>query len=100
MDAMYLEKEMNSLIELKFYKNRKDLVRDAFRALLELKPSLRIEAAIDLYRKKDVSLWSAAEMAGMSLEEFKEILEGRGVRVEVSSRSEESERRLKKVFGV
>ena len=65
---------------------------------MELKPSLRIETAVDLYRKKEISLWSAAERAGMNLEEFKDILRGRGIRVEVSSSRDESERRLKKVF--
>jgi len=95
---MYPDKEIDSLIRLKLYKDRESLIRDAFRALLELKPSLRIEAAIDLYRKKEISLWSAAERAGMNLEEFKDILRGRGIKVEVSSSKEESERRLKKVF--
>ncbi len=95
---MYPDKEMDSLIRLKLYKDRKSLVRDAFRALLELKPSLKIETAIDLYTKKEISLWSAAERAGMNLEEFKDILGSRGIRVEISSSKEDSERRLKKVF--
>jgi len=98
MDAMYPDREMDSLISLKLYKDRKSLVKDAFRALLELKPSLRVEAAIDLYRKKEISLWAAAERAGMNIEEFKDILGSRGIEVEVSSSGEDSERRLKKVF--
>ncbi len=98
MDIMYPNKEINSIIRLKLYKDRKSLVKDAFRALLELKPSLRIEAAIDLYRKKEITLWSAAEMAGMNMEGFKDILVGRGIGIEISSSKEESERRLKRVF--
>ncbi len=98
MDAYHQEKEMESLIRLKLYKDREELIRDAFRALLELKPALKIESAIDLYKRGEISLWSAAEVAGLSLEEFKESLASRGVRIEVSSTRKESNNRLRKVF--
>jgi predicted HTH domain antitoxin len=98
MDFIYPKKGIESLIRLNIYKDEKSLMEDAFRALLELKPSLRIEYAVDIYKNREVSLWSAAEKAGLSLEEFKEVLAGRGVKIEVSSSREESDRRIKKVF--
>ncbi|ODS35409.1 MAG: hypothetical protein A7316_03780 [Candidatus Altiarchaeales archaeon WOR_SM1_86-2] len=98
MDVIYPKKEMESLIKLKLYRDEHSLIKDAFRALLELKPSLKIEYAVDLYKNKEVSLWSAAEKAGLSLEEFKEILASRGVKIEVSSSREESDKRLERVF--
>lgn len=98
MEAIYLESGIESLIRLKLYKDKESIMKDAFRALLELKPSLKIEYAIDIYKKKEVSLWSAAEIAGLTLEEFKEILVSRGIRIEISSSKEEGDKRLKRVF--
>ena len=43
MDFIYPKKGIESLIRMNIYKDEKNLMEDAFRALLELKPSLRIE---------------------------------------------------------
>ena len=99
MGVFYPRKEIDSLLRLRVYENRDALFRGAFRALLELKPSLGVEAAVDIYRRGEVSLWAASEIAGLNLEEFKEILSGKGVGVEVSSTAKESDRRLEKVYG-
>lgn len=98
METIYPEKGIESLIRLKLYKDEESIMKDAFRALLELKPSLKIEYAIDLYKKKELSLWSAANIAGITLEEFKEILASRSIRIEISPPKKESDRRLKRIF--
>ncbi len=98
MGAIYLNEGIESLIRMNIYKDVESVMKDAFRALLELKPSLKIEYAIDIYKNKKITLWAAAEKAGISMEEFKEILAARGIRVEVSSSKEESDKRLEKVF--
>ncbi len=98
MGAIYLNEGIESLIRMNIYKDVESVMKDAFRALLELKPSLKIEYAIDIYKNKKITLWAAAEKAGIGLEEFKEILAARGIRVEVSSSKEESDKRLEKVF--
>jgi len=72
------EEEIEALLRMKIYPSREEVLIDAIRALLESKPNLKIEIAIDLYRRGKVSLWRASEIAGMSLEEFKEVLAGRG----------------------
>lgn len=71
---------MGILVEDGVYKNKKELLNDAYRSLLRDKPSLKKEMAVSLYKKERVSLSKAAEMAGMSLEDFKEVLGERGVR--------------------
>jgi hypothetical protein len=47
--------EINSikgtLIRLGFYRDEESLLSDAFRALFEIKPELKTEIAVDLYRK-------------------------------------------------
>ncbi|PKP55809.1 MAG: hypothetical protein CVT89_07550 [Candidatus Altiarchaeales archaeon HGW-Altiarchaeales-2] len=93
MGAIYLNEGIESLIRMNIYKDVESVMKDAFRALLELKPSLKIEYAIDIYKNKKITLWAAAEKAGISMEEFKEILAARGIRVEVSSSKEESDKR-------
>lgn len=90
--------EIESLLRTGIYKDKETLLHDAIKALFITKPNLRYEIAIDRYRNKVISLWKAAETAGLTIEEFKELLSSRGMKVEVSSSDEESDIRLKKVF--
>jgi predicted HTH domain antitoxin len=77
------EEEINSLIRIESYASKDEVISDALRALLVLKPGLKTEIAVDLYRVGTVSLWRVADMAGMSLEEFKELLASRSIKIEV-----------------
>jgi len=90
------EKEIDSLARMRSYGSREAVISDAFRALLVLKPGLKMEMALDLYKNGEVSLWRAAEMFGLSLEEFKELLASRSIRIEVGAGNEESLERLSK----
>ena len=90
------EKEIDSLIRTKSYGSRDAVISDAVRALLVLKPGLKIEVALDLYKNGEISLWRAAEIAGLCLEEFKELLASRSIRIEVGASNEESLERLSK----
>lgn len=90
------EEEINSLIRTRSYASKDEVVSDALRALLVLKPGLKIEMAVDLYKTDKVSLWRAADIAGMSLEEFKELLASRSIKIEVGGSEEESLERLRK----
>ena len=78
---MYLSKSLPEILVPKYYKSVDNLIEDAFRALLSLKPGLKVEMAIELYLKEEVSLSRAAEIAGMDMEDFKEILKVRGLKV-------------------
>jgi len=91
--------EINALLRMNLYHSKEDIITDAIRALLESKPQLKVEIAVDLYKNKEVSLWRAADMAGMTIEEFKEILWSRGIRIEVGGSREESEMRISKAVG-
>ncbi len=81
---------------MRSYGSREAVISDAVRALLVLKPGLKMEVALDLYKNGEVSLWRAAEMAGLSLEEFKDLLASRSIRIEVGAGNEESLERLSK----
>jgi len=93
-------KEIEALMRMNIYRSREDVIADAIRVLLESKPQLnKVEIAVDFYKNKEVSLWKAAGMAGMTLEEFKEILSSRGVRIEVGGSKNDSERRISEAIG-
>lgn len=87
-ESEVIKEGMESLIRSGHYKDKENLQDEAFRTLLEVKPELRTEVAIELYKSKKVSLSRAAEIAGVSLEGIKTILKSRGIKVEVGPPSE------------
>jgi len=95
-----IEKEINSLVGIGYYETEGEVIADAVRALLEKKPELRREIAIYLYKNGELSLWKASEIARMNIEEFKDVLSRRGIKIKVSGTKEKSNKRLKEVFDV
>ena len=96
-----IEKEINILLEKGFYKSKEDLIEDAYRALIRNRPHLRIEVALLLYEREEISLSRAAEIAGLCFEEFKEVLKDRGMSVKVPSVSkEELEEQTKQILSL
>jgi len=73
------------LINMGKYPGKEELYNDALRALLRARPDLRRDIAIELYRKKKISLSRASEIFGSSLEYFKELLKKRGIKREIPS---------------
>jgi predicted HTH domain antitoxin len=80
MDVDVLKEGINSLIRAGYYKDKDKVLDDAFRTMLEVRPALKIEIAVELYKEGRISLSRAAEIAGMSAEGFKNILEQRGIK--------------------
>ena len=91
--------EINALLRMSIYRSKEAIIKDAIRALFESKPQLKVEIGVDLYKNEEVSIWRAADIAGMTMEEFKEILSGRGIKIEVGGSKEESKKRISKVVG-
>ena len=79
-----VEKVMEALLQAHVFPDRLTLQREAFHALLMLRPELRIEGAVLLYRQGEVSFARAAELCGLSQEELKQILAARGIFREVA----------------
>ncbi|MBI2583706.1 MAG: UPF0175 family protein [Candidatus Aenigmarchaeota archaeon] len=76
-----MEEEIEALIEAGYYSSKSDVVKDAIRELLEKNRNLRTAAAVEMYKKGNVSLGRAAEIADMNIVEFKEVLRDRGVKI-------------------
>ncbi|MGA9098315.1 MAG: UPF0175 family protein [Methanotrichaceae archaeon] len=89
--------EIDALMRSEIYGSREEIITDAIRALLSMRPGLRIEIAIDLYKNKKVSLWRAAEIAGLCMEEFKDLLASRSIKIEIGGSEEESLSRLSRL---
>ena len=71
---MYQTKRFLKVLVPKYYKSTDALIEDAFRALLNLKPELKVEMAIELYLREEISLTRASEIVGMDIESFKDML--------------------------
>jgi predicted HTH domain antitoxin len=84
-----VEKLMEALLQAHVFPDRLTLQREAFHALLMLRPELRIEGAITLYRQGESSFAHAAELCGLSQEELKQILTARGIFREVAPLEQE-----------
>ncbi|RQW80353.1 MAG: hypothetical protein EHM14_05250, partial [Methanothrix sp.] len=77
-----VEDKLDALISAEIYRSRDEVISDAMSALLTLKPSLKIDMAVNLYKNKKVSLWRGADIASLTLEKFKDILASRSIRIE------------------
>ncbi len=89
MDVDVIKEGINSLIRAGYYKDKEKLLDEAFRTMLEVRPALKVEIAIELYKSEKISLSRAAEIVGTSTEGFKNILAQRGIKRIVISPSED-----------
>lgn len=72
---------VTNLLVNKFYKNEELLLDEALESLLEAKENLRKEVAVEAYMEEKTTLWGAAELADMSLEDFKKLLAERNIKI-------------------
>ena len=66
-------------VNLGLYESEGDVIQDGIRHILRSHPEYKIEIAVEKYKQQGVSLGKAADIAGISLEEMKEILKDRGI---------------------
>lgn len=66
-----VKKEIDELVKSGYYSSKSDVVKDALRYMFSNKKNLRLAAAVGLYKKGEVTLGKAAEIADVSILEFK-----------------------------
>lgn len=71
--------EPRDLVATHLYPDEAAVIQDALRHLLQDRPDLRIEWAIQRYQAEEVTLARAAQLAGMSIFRMKDLLFERGV---------------------
>lgn len=80
------EKEIKAVVKAGYYSNRSEVVRDALRSFFESNAQLRLAAAVEMYDRGDVTLGKAAEVSGLNILEFKEVLRDRGMKIKVPAK--------------
>ena len=73
------------LVRIGRYPSEKELINDALRTLFRAKPELKKDIAIELYQKNEVSLSRGSEICGLNIEDFKESLKEKGIKISVAS---------------
>ena len=92
-----VERKLKALVKAGHYSNEIDVIKDAISSLFRENVQLKVSTAIELYKKGEVSLSKAAEVAGMTIIEFKDILGKRGYIREIEARpAAEMDRKLRK----
>lgn len=89
------------LVDLALYKDEQEVIDEGVRYILRSHPEYRVEIAIKRYKEEAVSLGKAADLAGISLEEMKEVLKTRGVALkgpETREEIKEDAKRAKEVL--
>ena len=71
--------EARDFVEARLYDNEDEVIRDALRHLLRARPEARIQLAVYRYETEEISLAKAAELAGVSWAQMREILLEKGV---------------------
>ncbi len=84
-----LEDEISAVVRAGEYKSREDAIGHAFAVLLSANPPLRINTAVELYRRSKVTLTRAAEIAGLEIETFKDCLAIHNVGIPVDAAPDE-----------
>ncbi len=98
MTESLVQDSIEILSKSRYFGSKDKLLDEAVRTLLEVKPTLKIEIAVELYKKGTISLSRASEIAGVSTEGFKEILASRGIVRAVKAPSREKIKKEMKVI--
>jgi predicted HTH domain antitoxin len=89
MDHPSLAERLGVLIDQGIFKDEESLKNSAYRSLLTLRPELKVEIALPLYKREEISLGRAAVIAGLSREELKEVMASRDIERRIPSLSSE-----------
>src|SRR5437899_398866 len=84
---MIVEKQLEAVVRAGLFRDRQQAIQEAVQTLFTVRPQLRTEAAIELFRSGEVSLLRAAELAGLDFESFRLLLRDRAIPREVETES-------------
>src|SRR5258708_7240442 len=87
---MIVDQQLKAIVRAGLFRDRRHAIHEAMQTLFVVRPQLRTEAAVELFRSGEISLLRAAEMAGMDFECFRRLICDRGIpwEVEAESRAE------------
>jgi predicted HTH domain antitoxin len=82
-----IERKVRALVDAGYYSNKSEVIKNAVISLFRENTELNVTVAIELYKKGEVSLSKAAEIAWMTTIEFREERIYKGDRGETSGRN-------------
>ncbi len=85
--SMIIEQQLDAVVRAGLFRDREHALEEAMRTLFTVRPQLKTEAAIELFRSGDISLLRTAEIAGLDFESFRSILRNRAIPWEVEADS-------------
>ena len=91
-----IKMELNVIPSTGFYKTEEEFIKEAINTLLTARKDLRIMIACELYKRDEISLGRACEIASLNIEEMKEVLYKRGIKRRVNVSLEEMENMAEK----
>lgn len=98
----FLRKEIQALLRSGYYRSERDFIKDAVEAFISERADLRTEIAVEMYKRREISLGGAAELARLSIEEIKRIIADRGIPLRRGYKSvsqlDERTQKLKKIM--
>ena len=71
--------QIEALVDSGHYSSRSDVVKEALRFLMEKKNPLRYASAVEIYKKGKATLTKGAEIAGVSPDTFRNVLNDQGI---------------------
>lgn len=71
--------QVQDFVKARLYKNQDAVIQDALRHLLRGRPDLKIQLAVYRYQQESLSLAKAAELAGVSWWQMRDILLEQGI---------------------
>ena len=91
-----VKKELGVISKTGLYRDEKEFIKEAINTLLAARKDLRVSIACELYKREEISLGKACEIASLNIEEMKEVLYKKGIRRKVNVSAEEMESMAKK----
>ena len=71
--------QIEALVDSGHYSSRSDVVKEALRFLMEKNNHLRYASAVEIYKKGKATLTKGAEIAGVSPDTFRNVLNDQGI---------------------
>ena len=71
--------QIEALVDSGHYSSRSDVVKEALRFLMEKKNHLRYASAVEIYKEGKATLTKGAEIAGVSPDTFRNVLNDQGI---------------------
>ncbi|RCV64716.1 putative antitoxin, contains HTH domain [Methanophagales archaeon] len=93
-----MKKELEVISKTGLYRDGEEFIKEAVNTLLAARKDLRVSIACELYKKGEISLGKACEIASLNIEEMKEVLYKRGIKRRENVSAEEMESMAKKAI--